>query len=193
MLKRLGQRGSAIIGAGDDDQSIYSFRRAAPEGIRRFVEDYPGASDYGLSVTQRCGSRIIAWANDVIVRDPARASDRGTLSSADGSPDGEVALLRFGGHVAEANGIAKLVQHLVEDEALEPSDILILLRGDSRGHFSGPIKERLANLGIECSDPDLVNRLLAEPANRFVLECFRLVENRTDSISWASLLCLTKA
>ena len=45
--------------AGDDDQSIYSFRKAAPEGIRRFPEHYPDAADYALSVTQRCGSRII--------------------------------------------------------------------------------------------------------------------------------------
>jgi superfamily I DNA/RNA helicase len=33
VLRRLGERGSAIIATGDDDQSIYSFRKAAPEGI----------------------------------------------------------------------------------------------------------------------------------------------------------------
>jgi hypothetical protein len=46
----------AIIGAGDDDQSIYSLRRATPEGIRHFPNDYPGCADYPLSITQRCGA-----------------------------------------------------------------------------------------------------------------------------------------
>src|SRR5256885_14238989 len=59
VLRLIAERGCSIIAAGDDDQSIYSFRRAAPEGIRRFSEDYPGSEDYTLSVTQRCGSRII--------------------------------------------------------------------------------------------------------------------------------------
>jgi hypothetical protein len=36
VLHSIAERGCSIIGAGDDDQSIYSFRRAAPEGIRRF-------------------------------------------------------------------------------------------------------------------------------------------------------------
>ena len=41
VLHLIADRGCAIIAAGDDDQSIYSFRYAAPAGIRRFCEDYP--------------------------------------------------------------------------------------------------------------------------------------------------------
>lgn len=37
---------SRVLGIVDDDQSIYSFRSAAPEGIRRFCSDYPDSSDY---------------------------------------------------------------------------------------------------------------------------------------------------
>jgi DNA helicase II / ATP-dependent DNA helicase PcrA len=191
VLRLLGERGASIIGAGDDDQSIYSFRKAAPEGIRRFLEDFPGASDYTLSVTQRCGSKIIEWANSVIQGDPHRPRDRQVLTSAPGSPDGETALLAFAGHAAEPLGIAQLVNHLIQDEQLAPSDILILLRADRYGHFSDPIKAQLAGLGIPCSDPDIVKRMLSEPSNRGLLESFRLVENSSDSLAWASLLCLT--
>lgn len=146
VLRLLGVRGASIIGAGDDDQSIYSFRKAAPEGIRRFLRDFPDASDYTLSVTQRCGSKVIEWANSVIQGDPRRPRDRQVLTSAPGSPDGEVALLSFAGQVAEPKGIAQLVKHLVEDEQLAPSDVLILLRGDRYGRFSDPIKAQLAEL-----------------------------------------------
>jgi DNA helicase-2/ATP-dependent DNA helicase PcrA len=71
-LHLIAERGCAIIGAGDDDQSIYAFRRAAPEGIRRFPDDYPGCANYPLSITQRCGARIIEWASYVIDGDLGR-------------------------------------------------------------------------------------------------------------------------
>lgn len=191
LLHSIAERGCSIIGAGDDDQSIYSFRRAAPEGIRRFPQDYPGCANYPLSVTQRCARRIIEWATYVIQGDPDRPHDRPCLQCADGSPDGEVALLAFPGDVTEATGIADLVQHLIRDERIEPQNILILLRADHNGSFSRPIKEALDERGIEYSDPEIVDRILAEPTNRRMLETFRLLVNRHDSLAWASVLHLT--
>lgn len=192
VLHRIAGRGCSIIGAGDDDQSIYSFRRAAPEGIRRFPEDYPNCVDYPLSVTQRCGSRIIEWATHVIEGDPDRPTDRPRLTSADGSPPGDVALLAFTNETAEVRGVAALVRKLVQMEHIPPSEILVLLRTDYKGIFSDPIKERLAELSIPCSDSDAVDRMLAEPENRRMLEVFRLLVNRNDSLAWASLLHLTQ-
>ena len=71
VLQRLA-RGCTIIAAGDDDQSIYSFRKAHPQGIREFLEDYPGAADYPLTITRRCARSIVNWANYVIQGDPDR-------------------------------------------------------------------------------------------------------------------------
>jgi len=190
VIKLIGERGCSVIGAGDDDQSIYSFRKAAPEGIRRFPQDYPGAADYTLSVTQRCGSRIIEWASHVIEADPDRPS-RPRLTSAAGSPPGEVALLAFGGHVAEARGVARLIQKLVDTEGIPPSEILVLLRSDFRGAFSNLIKQELDRLSISYSDTDIVDRILAEAGNRRMIEIFRLLVHREDSLAWASLLKLT--
>jgi len=85
VLHLIADRGCSLVGAGDDDQSIYSFRRAAPEGIRRFPDDYVGAADFNLSVSQRCGSRIIQWAMFVIEGDPERPP-RPRLEAADEAP-----------------------------------------------------------------------------------------------------------
>ena len=191
VLKLIGERGCAIIGAGDDDQSIYSFRRAAPEGIRRFPEDYPGCELYPLSVTQRCGRHIVEWALHVIEGDPDRPAHVPRLASAPGSPDGEVTLLAFSNESTEAEGVASLVRHLVEDEDVPAKEVLILLRGNHNGAFSRPIETHLQEFGIPCSDPDVANRILADRANRFVLEIFRLIAHRQDSLAWASLLQLT--
>jgi len=191
VLQRIAERGCSIIGAGDDDQSIYSFRRAAPEGIRRFPNDYPGCGDYPLSITQRCGSRIIEWATHVIEGDPDRLNNRRRLASAAGAPPGDVGLLAFAEETAEVAGILDIVQRLVQREGVPPSEILIVVRTDYRGVFSNPIKEGLARLGIPCSDPDAVERMLAEASNRRMLEVFRLLVNRNDSLAWASILHLT--
>ncbi len=191
VLRLIAARGCSIIGAGDDDQSIYSFRRAAPEGIRRFPEDYPGCDVYPLSVTQRCGRLIIEWALYVIEGDPGRPAHVPRLTSAPASPDGEVALLAFSSETTEAEGIASLVRHLVEDEGVPAKEILILLRGNHNGAFSRPIEAHLQEFEIPCSDPDVVNRILADEANRFVLEIFRLMVHRQDSLAWDSLLQLT--
>ena len=113
VIRLLARRGSAIIAAGDDDQSIYSFRKAAPEGIRRFPEDFPGCADYQLSVTKRCAERIVDWARFVIAGDPGRHPQRRLPRCAEGAPVGEVALLSFADQGAEALGIAELVGILI--------------------------------------------------------------------------------
>jgi DNA helicase II / ATP-dependent DNA helicase PcrA len=190
VLHLIAERGCAIIGAGDDDQSIYSFRRAAPEGIRRFAGDYPGCADYPLSVTQRCGARIIEWASYVINGDLGRPPGRPPLRAADGSPPGEVALLAFDREGSEARGVALLVQHL-KGLAVPYDQILVLLRGDYNEAFSKPIKDELDALQIPYSDPEAVVRMLAEAQNRQMLAMFRLLVNQRDSLAWATLLLLS--
>jgi DNA helicase-2/ATP-dependent DNA helicase PcrA len=136
VLKLVADRGCVIIGTGDDDQSIYGFRWAAPEGIRRFLEDYRGAADYPLSVTQRCGSQIVRWANHIINGDPDRDRARPALRAATGAPVGEVALLAFRGERAEAQGVAAIAHGLIQTDGVARSQILVLLRGDFHRQFS---------------------------------------------------------
>ena len=192
VLHLIAERGCAIIGAGDDDQSIYSLRRAAPEGIRRFPDDYPGCANYPLSITQRCGARIIEWASYVIDGDLGRPAGRPRLAAADGSPPGDVALLAFERETSEAQGVAALIQRL-NQRGVPPEEILVLMRSDHNGAFSRPIKEALDALGIRYSDPDVVEHMLAEPANRRMLATFRLLFHRRDSLAWATLFLLRQA
>jgi DNA helicase-2/ATP-dependent DNA helicase PcrA len=43
VIKVLASRGAELFVAGDDDQSIYGFRKANPKGIRDFLQEYEGA------------------------------------------------------------------------------------------------------------------------------------------------------
>jgi DNA helicase II / ATP-dependent DNA helicase PcrA len=192
LLHRIADRGVSLIGCGDDNQSIYSFRYASPEGIRRYPDDYPACNDYSLSITHRCGSRILAWANYVIDGsvDPRRTKTK--QKPAPGSPDGEVALLRFGSELAEAKGVAFLVQSLIQKDKVTPKKILILVRSDHQGRFSRPIQEALRKVNIVYSDSTALKRIFGEPSNRKLIALLRLLTNETDSLAWATLLKLER-
>lgn len=191
VLEKISERGCSLLAAGDDDQSIYSFRKAAPEGIRRFPNDYPGSEDYPLTVTKRCGKKIVQWANFVIDGDPGRPADHQRVQPDRDAPDGEVALLAFDDNGQEADGIAKLIRKLIEVDGIPASEILVLFRGDHNQMFTKPVKELLTAMGVPISDPDVVSRALDEEQNRRTLETLRVAVRREDSLAWASLLQLT--
>lgn len=187
VLRLLAERGCWIISVGDDDQSIYSFRRAAPEGIRRFPEDYAGCAQYPLSVTHRCGSHIINWAAHVIEGDLSRDPARPRLTPAPDSPPGEVALLTFRSAGAEAAGVAQIVENLINREGIAVENILILLRGDYQRAWSAPIKRALDARAIAYADPESVTEILKNRANRRALALLRILLDREDSLAWATL------
>jgi DNA helicase-2/ATP-dependent DNA helicase PcrA len=189
VLRRLGDRGVSILGVGDDDQSIYSFRKAHPEGIRRFPNDYLGAALYDLTFCHRLNARIGVWAQFVMAGDVSR-TPRAPLTYADDAPEGHVALLGFRSTADEAQGVARLVRWLVEHERIDPNDIGILFRGDYQSRFSRPIREQLEVMGIPVVDSQRAKRLMEEADTRRLLAILQLLVNPTDSLAWWSLMHL---
>ena len=55
-----------VMVVGDDDQSIYGFRGAAPERLRDFLAAYPKVSRYLLDINYRCHPDIVAAAGRLI-------------------------------------------------------------------------------------------------------------------------------
>jgi DNA helicase-2/ATP-dependent DNA helicase PcrA len=188
LLRRLRGRGISIVGIGDDDQSIYSFRKAHPLGIRRFMEDYPGAKDYSLTVCQRLPTLIAQWAQFVIAGEPGRAKP--PIQCKPGAVPGTVGLLNFAGEISEAQGIADLVDWLYNSKGISLSEILVLSRTDYRGTFTKRIKEELTRRDLAVFDSAEVERVLGEVQNRRLLALFRLAVNRRDSLAWWTLLHL---
>ncbi len=55
-----------IMVVGDDDQSIYGFRGAAPERMRDFLETYPESKQYLLNINYRCPETVVKAAGSLI-------------------------------------------------------------------------------------------------------------------------------
>lgn len=65
IIDLLAQNGRLMI-VGDENQSIYSFRHANPEGIADFSNRHIGTMDLALASCRRCGQRIVDAANSLI-------------------------------------------------------------------------------------------------------------------------------
>ncbi len=61
---------SALLVIGDDNQSIYSFRHANPDGIRTFPAEVPTAKAYTIEECRRCPPNVVAISNALISHDP---------------------------------------------------------------------------------------------------------------------------
>ena len=186
VVRYIESRGVELFVAGDDDQSIYGFRKAHPEGIRRFPEDYSGALELELKICMRCDRDILDMGLFVAHQDHRRVEK--SIQSEPGAARGEVAVLRFDTQVEEAHGISDICTELLTQKGLRPSDILILLRTDRNGVFSGPIRERLDEADIPVAAATESSNPLDGEGGRSFLAFLQLVARREDSLAWRALL-----
>jgi DNA helicase-2/ATP-dependent DNA helicase PcrA len=185
VVHEIASRDIELFIAGDDDQSIYGFRKAHPEGIRRFTIDYSGSDDLSLEICKRCDSGILDLGLFIAQQDHRRIEKR--ISPEPGRGRGEVAVLRFHDQDAEAIGVASLCAHLMEHHRLNPGDILILIRSDHNGVFSSLIRQKLVEASIPASSATETSGSLDTLEGRKFLSFMRLAVKREDSLAWRTL------
>lgn len=197
VIRALAEKGAELFSAGDDDQSIYGFRYANPEGIRRFHREYNPCALLELAECKRCDRKILELALYIARQDPRRLDK--PIHPADGAGNGEVRILRFDKQDSEADGIAKICVWLTKKIGIAPEEILILLRSDHNVQFSKPIREALKAHGLEvakvanpleplnCPEDDAGS---AQNDGRILLCLLRLIVNPKDHLAWRTLLAL---
>ncbi len=112
----------AII--GDDDQSIYSFKHANPEGIREFPEKHPGCDEIDFDHCRRCPKQVVAMASRLISHNTNRTL--GDLQAFDQNQDGTIIIEQWKSLEKEIKGICAKVQKDISEGAIRPEDVLIL-------------------------------------------------------------------
>ncbi|MBX3119040.1 MAG: ATP-dependent helicase [Fimbriimonadaceae bacterium] len=126
----LATSGVNVMVAGDDDQSIYSFRHASPLGIQNFVAKYPQCSQHALNTCVRCSTDILAAGVSLVVSSPIPNRIPKTLvsahSTASPTVNGTVVRAVFRTHRDEATFIAQSCEQLLAC-GVAANTILILL------------------------------------------------------------------
>ena len=184
VVRQIANRGVELFIAGDDDQSIYGFRKAHPQGIRDFPQDYPGCRQFPLELCKRCDRKILALAL-LVIRQDFRHIEK-AIRPEPGRAEGQVEILRFDDQNLEAEGIVGLCSYLIHQQGLLPHDILILLRSDDQEAFSQPIRENISEAGIPVATSLDANPLDHDQGRSFVA-FLRLATTKPDGLAWRTL------
>ena len=162
---------------GDDDQSIYSFKHAHPEGIRDWITINIGADDLQLDECRRCPTTVVHMANSLISHNQTRLVPRQLTPRVQNGP-GDVRILQYQNLGDEVTGVADLVREMI-DTGTPPGDILILAQ---RGVIGTPIYEAIQGRNIPVrsyySEAELDS---TEAQRRFAL--LKLFVNREDRVA----------
>lgn len=170
---------------GDDDQSIYSFKHAHPEGIRDWITININADDLQLDECRRCPTTIVRMANSLISHNQMRLVPRQLTPRLQNGP-GDVRIIQYQTLGDEVAGVADLVRDMVE-AGTPPGDILILAQ---RGVIGTPIYEAIQGRNIPVrsyySEAELDS---TDAQRRFAL--LKLFVNREDRVALRWLVGLT--
>ena len=126
LMKLLARENVCVV--GDDDQSIYSWRGANFENIRKFEEDFPSLKEIKLEQNYRSTGTILAAANGIISHNVNRKEKALWSSKGSGLP---IEFYMPDDEVDEGDFIAEMIESYKKDEGLSYSDFGILLRTNS--------------------------------------------------------------
>ena len=206
LLSLLASSASLTI-VGDENQSVYSFKHAHPEGISEFSNRHPLTRDEALVVCRRCPRRIVKLANSLIGQNARREAR--DLEFVPDNPVGSVHIVQWDGLAAEAAGLARFIAARIADRQVVAGKVLVITQRRLIGY---QLRDRLEGLGIPAhsffqeepleGDPKdrsghrshesfLLLTLLANPDDRTALRCWcGLGSNSLRSPAWARLRAL---
>ncbi len=162
---------------GDDDQSIYSFKHAHPDGIREWLNANAGADDLGLDDCRRCPTRVVSIANSLIDHNALRPVPR-PLNPMPANGEGDVRIIQYHDITQEVNGVAALVAQMIAD-GVPAGDILVLTQSRA---FGMPLYEALVAGDVPTKSYYAETELSRDDAQR-AFALLKLFVNRQDRVA----------
>jgi superfamily I DNA/RNA helicase len=164
IIRRLGEAGSHLFCVADDDQSVYRFRGARPENLRRYIERFDCTSEQGtrhtLGTNYRSNRSIFAVAEAVLDGDE-RLKQHGDVQTSDEGVE-PVRLVACADAEAERECARAQIQHWV-DEGAPRSELAVLTRWNRR---LAALERDFLGAGIACETSSSEDLLDTPPAQK---------------------------
>lgn len=176
--------------AGDDDQSIYSFRYASPQGIQSFVDRFPQVGDHELKECFRCASEVLFAAQDLMdhFSEPKRIKKNLKSLYLESYPPvpGAVYRWKYKSYQSEAKYIAESCDALIK-KGVPANEIMILI--SNKRALLPKLVEELEKVDVDFETPILESFFESEPG-RFVFAMIRIICNSDDYMAHRLILGL---
>jgi DNA helicase II / ATP-dependent DNA helicase PcrA len=144
LILQLAANGHLLV-VGDDNQSIYSFRHANPEGIRLFTAEHGPCETFQLTECRRCPPNVVELSNALIANDSDRSRDV-PLQPDSRLPSANLWFVQHADMDQEAATAADFIAaYLTRNAGLPPGQVLVLA---PRRAFGNAIKEALIARGL---------------------------------------------
>jgi len=181
----VGQNHRNVTVVGDDDQAVYRFRGADPEGMRRFQAEFPGARVLVLGRNYRSSPAIVSAAARLVAHNEERMAK--VLSSA--RPEGAaVRAVALRSDVEEGRATARWCAAVI-DRGTPPGEVAVLFRAR---HLAAKVEAALLEAGLP--HRVLGGRGLLEAAEvRDALAHLTLLVNPRDRVAFARALSVQPA
>jgi DNA helicase-2/ATP-dependent DNA helicase PcrA len=153
-VRLLSANSAILFVAGDDDQSIYSFRHANPNGIVQFQSIYPSSVMHVLTDCFRCTPAILGPASQLITYNQNRVPKNLTALYGAASPpvQGQMMVWSFQSAQEEARAVAQSCQELINVGMAGREDEILILISNRRVQLD-ILAQELGNLGLPYEPP----------------------------------------
>jgi superfamily I DNA/RNA helicase len=167
---------------GDDDQSIYSFKHAHPEGIREFPNTHDECGSIDFAQCRRCPQKVVSMASALISNNTHRTL--GALLPLDTNPDGNVKIIQFSDLQSEIEGISSIIQKQIDDGNILPQDVLILVPVRKIGYR---VRNSLVTKNIQAKSYFRESALRTDEGKQ-LFSLINLLARPNDLVAWRYLL-----
>lgn len=153
-VRLLSANNTFLFVAGDDDQSIYSFRHANPDGIVQFQSAYPASATHVLTDCFRCTPAVLGPASRLITYNLNRVTKNLTSLYGAATPpvQGRMMVWSFRTAEEEARAIAQSCQALIDAGMAGREDEILILISNRRVQLD-MLAQELGNLGLPYDPP----------------------------------------
>lgn len=128
IIRLLAAPENNIFAVGDDDQSVYSFRGAAPDLMRKFTQEYNGTKIITLDINYRCSGKIVEASQRLIQNN----HNRFKKDLKPFKPAGhDIVIKRFSSSRDEYTHLCRLISAKL-DSGVSPDEIAVLYRTNAQ-------------------------------------------------------------
>jgi superfamily I DNA/RNA helicase len=187
-ILRIWQAGANVFIAGDDDQSVYAFRHAAPTGIQNFGTTFKNSSSHQLEYCFRCTPDILSGAVSLVSANPNRIPKIFMSLYANAAPvvQGSLKVWRFKNGVDEARAITQSAEALLSS-GVSANEMLVLVN-NSLAQLP-LLTEEFSQLGLPFERPG-GGWILDSDMPMLVFGILRIIRNSQDYIAHRTIIGL---